>query len=110
MVEVEHAAEALPARNTAACGGVVVLCSDEFVTEPLVIALCDNQLRHRSWHDSAWDPGETAWLATGGMFATSPAVSSWSGRLDVFAVSAAGQVAHKTLKGNTWQAGDWEGL
>jgi hypothetical protein len=34
MVVTEHAAEALPARNTAAVGGVVVLCSDEFVTEP----------------------------------------------------------------------------
>jgi hypothetical protein len=40
MVEVEHAAEALAAHNTAAVGGIVVLCGDQFVTEPLVIALC----------------------------------------------------------------------
>jgi hypothetical protein len=73
----------------------------------------DNQMYHKAWDGSNWQPSVTGWEALGGVFNSPPSAVSWgANRLDIFGLGTDNQMFHKAWDGSNWQpsATGWEAL
>jgi hypothetical protein len=73
----------------------------------------DNQMYHKAWNGTSWEPSQTDWQPLGGTFNSPPAAVSWgSNRLDIFGLGTDNQMYHKAWNGTSWEPSqtDWQPL